>query len=227
MKRFDIQIKSVGKQAVLVEWPNRIDDAILDDIIRFTDLIKRIEASELINYTPAYNSLLLHYQEEIHIEKKKKELLKVYNQNENNDPITRNEWHIPVCYDPSFAPDLPLFEQKGMSAKEVIYNHTRDFYRVFMIGFLPGFLYLGKLCEELKMNRKSEPRLKVLKGSVGIAGSQTGIYPVDSPGGWQIIGRTPLSLFDITSEEPTPIRQGDNVCFYEIDLKTYQLLDSH
>ena len=217
----------MGKKAILVEWPNRIDDVILDDIILFIALIKRIEASELINYTPAYNSLLLQYDEEIHFTQKRQELIEMYNSIEAEAPVSRKEWHIPVCYDPSFAPDLPLFEERGLSAKEVIDKHTRDVYRVFMIGFLPGFLYLGKLCDEIQMNRKSEPRMKVLKGSVGIAGSQTGIYPVDSPGGWQIIGRTPLSLFDITSKNPTPIRQGDNVIFYEIDLKTYHALAAH
>ena len=95
-----------------------------------------------------------------------------------------------------------------------------------MIGFLPGFLYLGGLPKDLIMDRKDTPRSHVPKGSVAIGGEQTGIYPVDSPGGWQIIGRTPLSLFDIKKDDPTPIRQGDKVQFYSIDLETYQNLSS-
>ncbi len=96
-----------------------------------------------------------------------------------------------------------------------------------MIGFLPGFLYLGGLPKQLHMNRKEKPRLHVAKGSVAIGGEQTGIYPMASPGGWQIIGRTPLTLFDLSLDNPTPIKQGDNIQFYAIDLETYQHLSSH
>jgi len=227
MSKFDIKVKAFGDHALLIEWPNRIDDQILDDIIRFTSLVLTQEGDDLINHTPAYNSLLLQYNSVIDLTSKRKTLLNLYNSAKNDAKIESNTWHIPVCYDEQFGIDLPLFAEKGLSKAEVIRLHTSTAFRVFMIGFLPGFLYLGGLPEPLHMHRKEKPRIHVAKGSVAIGGEQTGIYPMASPGGWQIIGRTPLSLFEISLEPPTPIRQGDKIQFYPIDAKTYSILTTH
>ena len=123
---------------------------------------------------------------------------------------------IPVCYEDEFSSDLQqLAAAKNMFADEVIQIHTSSNYKVYMIGFLPGFAYMGEVDEKIAMHRKPQPQ-NVLAGSVGIAGKQTGIYPLASPGGWQIIGRTPLKLFDAGREEPVLLKAGDTVQFYSI-----------
>jgi inhibitor of KinA len=122
-----------------------------------------------------------------------------------------------VCYAERFALDLEeLVQQKHLSKQEIIQLHTSITYRVYMIGFLPGFAYMGEVDEKIAMPRRQQPRTAVPEGSVGIAGAQTGIYPFTSPGGWNIIGRTPLKLFDKDKEEPTFFKPGDEVTFYSI-----------
>ena len=115
----------------------------------------------------------------------------------------------------------PLASTKNILVDEVIQIHVSKKYKVYMLGFLPGFPYMGAVDEQIAMPRKATP-VNIKEGSVGIAGKQTGIYPLASPGGWQIIGRTPLSLFDTTREEPTLLRAGDIVQFYSISKNEFE-----
>ena len=132
---------------------------------------------------------------------------------------------IPVCYAADFAPDITaLATAKNLSVDDVITLHTSTVYHVYMIGFMPGFPYMGNVAEAIQMPRLSVPRTKVAAGSVGIAGQQTGIYPQDSPGGWNIIGRTPYRLFDAGQEQPCLLQAGDRVQFYAIDEDEFALL---
>jgi inhibitor of KinA len=129
---------------------------------------------------------------------------------------------IPVCYDLVFGLDLiELAQYNKLSVEEVIRKHTSQIYTVYMIGFLPGFPYMATVDPEIQMNRRAEPRQIVPKGSVGIAGAQTGIYPLDSPGGWQIIGQTPLNLLNLSNENPCLLATGDKVEFNSISLNEY------
>lgn len=129
---------------------------------------------------------------------------------------------VPVCYHPSLAPDLfALAEMHGLAPEEIVQLHTGKTYRVYMIGFLPGFAYMGPVDERLITPRKTTPRKKIPAGSVGIAGAQTGIYPFDSPGGWQLIGQTPIRLFDTSRQEPCYFQPGDEVRFYSIGLEQF------
>ena len=129
---------------------------------------------------------------------------------------------IPVCYDPLFSEDLPrICDHTGLTREEVITFHTGTSYKVYMIGFLPGFPYLGELPEVLHVPRLEKPRLSVSKGTVGIGGTQTGIYPIESPGGWNIIGRTPLDLYCLKRVDPFLIRAGDQLKFRSISLETF------
>ncbi|HEY4338124.1 MAG TPA: 5-oxoprolinase subunit PxpB [Puia sp.] len=131
---------------------------------------------------------------------------------------------LPVCYEGEYAPDLPqVAAQKGLSPEEVVRLHTAEAYRVYMIGFLPGFPYLGRLDDRLGVPRKPQPE-PVRKGGVGIAGMQTGIYPLNSPGGWWIIGRTPAKLFDLDAEPPVLLQAGDRVRFRPITTAEYKHL---
>jgi inhibitor of KinA len=135
---------------------------------------------------------------------------------------------IPVCYDPSFGTDLSwVADFCGLSAKEVIERHCSPLYRVYLVGFVPGFPYLGITDPAIDVPRKTEPSIKVPRGSVALAGRQTGIYPADIPGGWQVIGRTPLSLFDPTVDPCTLLRAGMTVRFNPVSLDAYNRLAHH
>jgi inhibitor of KinA len=134
---------------------------------------------------------------------------------------------VPVCYGGQYGPDLDwLAGEKGIPAGELIQLHCSRVYRVYMIGFLPGFSYLGEVDERLQVPRKERPAL-VKAGSVGIAGSQTGIYPLNSPGGWQIIGRTPLRLFDPHAEPPILLKAGDYVQLYAVGAEEFLNLSAY
>lgn len=129
---------------------------------------------------------------------------------------------IPVCYDGEFGLDMErVMSHTGLSRGEIITLHSSTLYTVYMIGFLPGFPYLGELNEKLATPRLHTPRLKVPKGTVGIGGSQTGIYPLESPGGWNIIGKTPIDIYDPNREEPFFIRAGDQLQFYPISKEEF------
>ncbi len=129
---------------------------------------------------------------------------------------------IPVCYGGAFGPDLEdVARQHDLSPREVIELHAGGRYLVYMVGFMPGFAYLGGLPERLATPRRSSPRTAVPAGTVGIGGSQTGVYPLESPGGWNLIGRTPLRIFDIRRDEATMLATGDEVRFVPISAEEY------
>ena len=133
---------------------------------------------------------------------------------------------IPVCYGGAFGPDLEDAAHRcGLSAAEMIRQHAEPLYRVYFLGFLPGFAYLGGLPPPLAVPRRAAPRLVVPAGAVGIAGEQTGVYPIETPGGWQIIGRTPLKLYDPKREPPSLLALGDRVKF--ISVSSAQFADEY
>ncbi len=139
---------------------------------------------------------------------------------EHRQPI-----RVPVCYGGEFGPDLPSVARFArITEDEVVAMHAAGTYRVFMLGFVPGFAYLGLVDPRIAAPRHSTPRVRVPLGSVGIAGVQTGIYPAETPGGWQLIGRTPLKSFDMTRPEPFLMKPGDSVTFLPIDRAEYERL---
>lgn len=130
---------------------------------------------------------------------------------------------IPVCYEGEFGPDLEtVAKMNGLSTDEVIHIHSTGNYSVYMIGFAPGFPFIGGMSERIAAPRRKFPRLKIPSRSVGIAGMQTGIYPIETPGGWQLIGRTPLRLFRPEEEHPSLLKAGDKVQFSPISLEEYK-----
>lgn len=134
-------------------------------------------------------------------------------------------YKIPVCYEAAFAPDLEaVCAQLKLSPETLISKHSKAIYTVYGIGFLPGFMYLGGLDSELEIPRKSSPRMKVPAGSVGLAAKQTGVYPSESPGGWQLIGQTPIPLFNPLQDSPFFAEVGDKIQFTPISKDTYKLL---
>lgn len=133
---------------------------------------------------------------------------------------------IPCCYGGTYGEDLPeLARLKGLSEREIVSIHSQREYLVYMLGFLPGFVYLGGLDERIHAPRLETPRVRIPAGAVGIGGSQTGVYPLDSPGGWRLIGRTPLRMYDPQRAEPFLCQAGDRIRFVPIDEAEYRMME--
>jgi inhibitor of KinA len=207
-----------------VEWPPEIHENILQDVLNFKLKIQYEFIESEIQVTSAYNSLLITY--DFTIENINDEILtlkSLYSSREVTKKQTLRLWKIPVCYDDEFALDLEeLSFEKKLSKSKIIKLHSDTIYTVYFIGFLPGFLYLGGLDKSLHFPRKSTPRQHIKKGAVAIGGTQTGIYPNESPGGWNIIGNSPITFFDASNNMPCFAKAGDKIRFVPIGLKGYQ-----
>ncbi len=217
----------IADDALTVEFGQAISPALHEQVCQLDQALAAHPFVGLQETVPAYASLGVFYAPEqvvrayptfpdaqaaviSHIE----HLLRVLPPRAS---FPRRQVTLPVCYDLRCGPDLPFVaQQHGLSVEEVIACHTHTVYRVFMLGFLPGFAYLGLVDERIATPRRPTPRAHVPAGSVGIAGRQTGIYPTASPGGWQLIGRTPIRMFDPAAPQPARLQPGDEVCFYPI-----------
>ena len=219
--------KQFGEKAILVEWQAIIDDEILNDILLFVEKIKAHKEINYIDLIQGYNSLTIIYKEFIENFCEEVALLKsVYS---STLKIAKQDyflWEIPVCYDLEFGIDLQeLSKKSSLEIDEIIKIHSETIYKVFFVGFLPGFLYLGGLNEQLFFDRKPNPRLHVAKGSVAIGGMQTGVYPQNSAGGWNIIGKTPIDFFDVNQPNPCFAKAGDFIKFNPISLDEFYQLE--
>lgn len=226
MSSYIISIKPFGAHAVLVEWPSEVEEAILHDILHYLQHLKaHCLAQEEWELIPAYNSLtLVHKKTPVDFASFSQDLKEWYVNKGETQTVRRFLWRLPVCYDEAFGIDLPeVSKNLGKSIPEIIELHTRHTYTVYGIGFLPGFMYLGGLPQSLEVARKASPRLHVKKGSVGLASKQTGIYPQDSPGGWNIIGNCPIPMFNVNKKDPCFVSVGDKIQFYAISSAEYDL----
>lgn len=220
---YNLQFSQYSERSILVEWPAIIDDNMLKDVLQFKSKVENKYIKESIEIISAYNSILIIYLFTIdNVNDTFLDLKKLYSS--PNDKVHKNSitFKIPVCYDDEFAIDLESYsEEKKLSKPEIIKRHSSTFYIVYFIGFLPGFLYLGGLDSTLHLDRKTTPNLNVKKGSVAIGGKQTGIYPQDSPGGWHVIGNSPIELFNPKQNPPCFIKSGDKVKFHPISKSEY------
>ncbi len=218
------EIKPMGEKALLLEFEPRIDESLLEKLLEIKAFIKKNIFKEEVEVINTYASILINYNvaiEDVYGEiSHLKELLRDANIENKKE---KELFHVPVCYDLKFGMDLEyLSQEKKLSVEEIISLHTSPIYTVYFIGFLPGFLYLGGLDEKLHFPRKEQPRIKVEKGAVGIGEKQTGIYPQTSPGGWQIIGNSPVPLFDKNNIPPCLISAGSRIKFYAVDLGEHE-----
>ncbi|MGI9544870.1 MAG: 5-oxoprolinase subunit PxpB [Cyclobacteriaceae bacterium] len=206
----------LGDSALLINFEQRIDPEINGKVIQLYKSILSAQMPEVTFCSPAYCSITVGYdlaQTDFESLRQKIKGLEVEPaRSKKAKPI-----EIPVCYEDAYAPDMEDMElQSGLTSNEIIALHTTSVYQVYMIGFLPGFAYMGTLPEALKCKRKETPRLRVPARSVGLAGLQTGIYPSEAPGGWQIIGRTPRAIFSPLANLPCRFQPGDQVTFSSI-----------
>ena len=226
MSEYPISFKSFGDCAILIEWPAKVDEKVLNDILAYSDYLRNeCLDNTLWEFIPAYNSLTLVSRKKIQEPFQFIHQLREWHSKiKDRIPLKRQLWKLPVCYDAEFGIDLEqVAEHLNMSIAQVVETHTSQTYTVYGIGFLPGFMYLGGLPESLEVPRKESPRLRVEQGSVGLAGKQTGIYPQESPGGWNIIGNCPIPIFNVDKPEPCFVDVGDRIQFYSITRAEYDL----
>ncbi len=221
--KFELQYKQYSERTILINWPSQVDEKILDDLLSFKKNIETNHGKSIVEVISSYNSLLVCYISAIeNIYDSVLDLKSLYVTRSKSERLANRLWKIPVCYATSMAADLQQFSiEKSLTIDQVIALHSATIYTVYFIGFLPGFLYLGGLDDKLYLPRKSTPTLKVKKGSVAIGGNQTGIYPIDSPGGWHVIGSCPLSFFDPKFDTPCFAKPGDKIQFLSIDKNKY------
>lgn len=227
-------IYSISEKAVSIAFGNKIDEKIMNRISSLNRLILDNPFIGLDCTVPAYTSLTLFFNPAQLIndkslrgescrEKVSNYLSQMMRESVHSIEKSTDIIHIPVCYDAQFGLDLEeLSIYLQLPKEKIIELHSSAQYTVFMIGFVPGFAYLGGMSELLASPRKLIPRKAIPAGSVGIAGQQTGVYPLETPGGWQIIGKTPLKLFDVNSAHPSFLKAGDIVKFDPICMADFQ-----
>lgn len=211
-----------GDRAMILRWNDGISEETNAKVIQAMHAIEKASLPGLMEMVPAYNELMIVFDART---TDFKTLQSAINSMDFScDGITEEgrEWHVPVCYGGDYGPDLPIVAAHcDIAEAELIARHSAEKYRVYMLGFMPGFCYLGGLPAALSCPRKERPSLKIAAGSVGIAGQQTGVYPLESPGGWQIIGRTPLPFFNPTRFW---IEAGDYIQFVPVDTREFEHL---
>ena len=214
-----------GDNALLVEFGNEIRLKINRKVIAISDVVRKAGTRGVEELIPTYRSLLIRYdplktsyEQLVFRIKDLEKTLETKGAEKRSRKVT-----VPTVYGGEYGPDLGyVAEYHGLTEEQVIKLHSTREYRVYMIGFVAGFPYLGKTANEIATPRLETPRLKVPAGSVGIAEKQTGIYPCEAPGGWRIVGRTPLMLFDPFQQPPTLLEPGDTVKFKPVSKKEFK-----
>ncbi|MGL5345850.1 MAG: 5-oxoprolinase subunit PxpB [Peptostreptococcaceae bacterium] len=213
----------VGDSAISIEFGNEINSQINDKIKNLNYVIKKAKVDGIIETVPSFKSLLVYYDPvKLYFREVKEILINLEKEVENIDVINKRIIEIPVCYDEEFGSDIRyVMEHTKLSYEELVSIHTNQEYLIYMLGFLPGFAYLGGMDKKLVTPRLDNPRIKINAGSIGIGGEQTGIYPIESPGGWRIIGRTPIKPYDINRKNPVIYEVGDYIRFIAINKNEY------
>ncbi len=217
-----VRFLSVGDRAFAVEFGDRIDRALSSAVLRLDAVIRAERPRGVVETVPTFRSLLVHYDPLAASRAELEGIIERLLDRDEDLPRPGRQWRIPVCYAGEFAPDLPeVARLTGLSPEEVAALHSGARYHVYMLGFLPGFPYLGDLPATLALPRRADPRVRVPAGSIAIATSLTAIYPYESPGGWHLIGATPIRLFDPARTPPALLMPGDAVLFEPIDADAF------
>ena len=213
---------------MLIEFGNEISPEVNRKIAAVVELMREQHIEGVVDVIPAFCSLLVNYDPRvIRYEKMRKRMESLLRVDIKVGEGKRKIFESPVLYGGEYGPDLEsIAEHAGLSEGEVIKIHSSQDYLIYMLGFLPGFCYLGGLDERIHTPRLANPRLKIRAGSVGIGGSQTGIYPLDSPGGWQLMGMTPVKTYDPEREVPILVEAGNYIRFMPVDEAEYKRIQA-
>jgi inhibitor of KinA len=220
-------IQPLGDTGLHIDFGQEISYELNRKIRFLYEMIESKKLPGIRELVPAYTTLSIYYQPELlSYEQLKAKVLTILNQRIVSNKIETKIVEIPTLYGGETGEDLTrVAALHQLQVDEVVRLHSGTDYLVYMMGFLPGFPYLGGLCPELSTPRLEDPRSHVAEGSVGIAGNQTGIYSLDSPGGWNIIGRTPVKLFDPAKKVPFLLEPGDYIRFIPVDEKEYKRIE--
>jgi inhibitor of KinA len=229
----EMTMHPLGDQALLIDFGDSIDENTNYKVRKVANHLDQEKPDWMIEYIPAFTTVTVFYDPFYIATQMAKENQLPYDwvQEEISHLLSELKEHnqngrtvdIPVCYGGELGPDLPyVAEQNNMTEEEVIATHMQGHYIVYMIGFAPGFPYIGGMDKKIATPRRNDPRLTIPAGSVGIAGEQTGVYPIETPGGWQLIGRTPLKLFNPENETPSLLQAGDRIRFTRINEADYK-----
>ena len=224
-----MRIVSAGDSALVAEFEERIDPAVNARVVSLAAALESAAVAGVRDIVPTYRSVTVYFDP---LRTDRDALVARLNQ-PRMQPLADTDaastaHRVPVCYGGDLGPDLETVAAfAGLSADEVVLAHTARTYRVFMLGFLPGFAYMATVDERIGVPRRSTPRTCVPAGSVEIAGVQTGIHPSDAPGGWQLLGRTPLRFFDAAQASPALLKPGDTVRFHAVDRAEFDRLAPH
>jgi inhibitor of KinA len=221
---FEGQIVPLGDTAVVIALGEEIDVATHEKVKAVAHLFDTNPLEGMVEYIPAFTTVTVIYDPLAITHERFTEHVRTLLEQAppSSGGLVDRLVQIPVCYGGDFGPDLDaVSSHTGLPSEDVVALHGEPEYLVYMIGFAPGFPYLGGMSERLASPRRESPREKIPAGSVGIAGSQTGVYPIETPGGWQLIGRTPLRLFRPEVHDPSLLRTGDRVRFHAIEPAEY------
>jgi inhibitor of KinA len=214
-----------GDTALVVEFGEHVDRRVSGLVLALAERIEAAALSGVVELVPTFRSLMVHYEPSVlpHDELK----ARLTPMLDGLEPAERpgRLWRIPACYEESLGPDLAdVARQTGLTMAQVAERHSALTYHVYMVGFLPGFAYMGDVPAELQLPRRTDPRVSVPRGSIAIATTMTAVYPLESPGGWHLIGRTPVPLWDLTRDPPALLAPGDQVVFHPISLQEHDAI---
>ena len=226
----DYPIYPCGDCAVTLQIGAEISEQVNREVVCALNALRKADIIGVVELVPTYTSICIHYDPAmLSYETLQRTIGQIkINLSEDNQEATGRIVEIPVCYGGEYGPDLSFVAQhNGLTPEDVIKRHSEGEYLVYMLGFLPGFAYMGGMDASIACPRLESPRTKIPAGSVGIAGTQTGIYPLSSPGGWQLIGRTPLKMFAIHGDQTQfALSAGDRVRFVPITEETYREMEA-
>jgi inhibitor of KinA len=221
------RIVPVGDATMVVEFEERIDPAVNARVVATADALRAAAIAGVRDVVPTYRSVAVYFDPLLtdhrglarRLEQAATEPLRA-------ERTERALIRVPVCYGGDFGPDLPEIARFARASEaEVVEIHTSRTYRVFMLGFMPGFAYMGIVDSRIAVPRRETPRVRVPRGSVCLAGVQTSVHPVDAPSGWHLIGKTPVQPFDPSRRDPFLMKPADEVQFYSIDRREFERLD--
>lgn len=219
----DIKIMAAGDSALVAEFGNKIDERINACVQALAEKIEKQHMDGVTEVVPTFRSVLIYYDMyRYSYQEMKEKVILVAQELETAGTAKKRIVKIPCCYGARFGQDLADMEElTGLDRDEIIAIHSSTDYKIYMLGFLPGFVYLGGLDKRIEVPRLKTPRVKINRGAVGIGGSQTGIYPMDSPGGWRLMGGTPVDLYDSNRENPILLKAGEYIRFVPISIMDY------
>jgi len=217
-----VRFLSAGDRALVVDFGERVDRALSERVLRLDAIIRSNPPAGIVETVPTFRSLTVYYDPLLTSRAELQPAITALLDLGDKTRSGARVWQVPVCYEGEFAPDLAeVARLTGLTPGEVVALHSGTRFHVYMLGFLPGFPYMGDLPPQLALPRRADPRLRVPAGSISIATSLTAIDPYESPGGWHLIGATPIRMFDPERAEPALFAPGDAVRFQPIDAASF------